>query len=125
MNKIVIDLDGTLTVGGGEYIEVAPRSDVVKALREYHSQGYEIVIYTARNMRTHEGQVGKINIHTVPIILEWLNKHDIPHDELIVGKPWCGPDGFYVDDRAVRPSEFATKSPSEIEGILREDAKCF
>jgi capsule biosynthesis phosphatase len=33
---------------------------------------------------------------------------------VFVGKPWCGHEGFYVDDKTVRPDEFATMSYSEI-----------
>jgi capsule biosynthesis phosphatase len=69
-------------------------------------------------MRTHENNVGKITAHTVPIIIEWLQKHDIPYDEIFVGKPWCGHEGFYVDDRAIRPDEFVRMSKSEIDTLL-------
>lgn len=69
-------------------------------------------------MRTHENNVGKITAHTVPIIIEWLQKHDIPYDEIFVGKPWCGHEGFYVDDRAIRPDEFVRLSKPEIDALL-------
>lgn len=104
MKKLIVDLDGTLTQANtSDYRNVLPRLDVIEQLREYHQLGFEIVISTARNMRTYEGNVGKINIHTLPIITEWLDKHQVPYDEILVGKPWCGHDGFYIDDRAVRP----------------------
>ncbi|MFB2351434.1 hypothetical protein ACETUS_30055, partial [Priestia megaterium] len=77
-----------------------------------------IIICTARNMRTHGGQLGKINALTLPIVLDWLARHDIPYDEIHVGKPWCGTGGFYVDDKAVRPSEFATLTYEEIRALL-------
>ena len=76
-------------------------------------------------MRTYEGNVGKINIHTLPVIIEWLHTHKVPYDEIIVGKPWCGEDGFYIDDRAVRPSEFANLSYFEITQLLEKEVKCF
>jgi capsule biosynthesis phosphatase len=99
--------------------------DVIKKLREYQQQGFSITIFTARNMRTYEGNIGKINIHTLPIIVEWLEKHSVPYDEIIVGKPWCGHDGFYIDDRAIRPSEFASLSVDEINSLLdKEKIKC-
>jgi capsule biosynthesis phosphatase len=69
-------------------------------------------------MRTHENNVGKITAHTVPIIIEWLQKHDIPYDEIFVGKPWCGHEGFYIDDRAIRPDEFVRLSKAEIDDLL-------
>ncbi len=45
-------------------------------------------------MRTYEGNVGKINVNTLPIIIDWLERHNVPYDEIYVGKPWCGHDGF-------------------------------
>ena len=69
-------------------------------------------------MRTHANSIGLINAKTLPIILEWLARHDIPYDEIHVGKPWCGDDGFYVDDKAIRPSELKTMSYDEIRAIL-------
>ena len=126
MKKLVIDLDGTLTTANTtDYRLVSPNMDVIKKLREYQQQGFSITIFTARNMRTYEGSIGKINIHTLPIIVEWLEKHSVPYDEIIVGKPWCGHDGFYIDDRAIRPSEFASLSVDEINSLLdKEKIKC-
>ncbi|MEF1220802.1 HAD hydrolase family protein, partial [Photobacterium damselae] len=101
MKRLIVDLDGTITQANtSDYKNVKPALDVIEKLREYHQQGFEIVISTARNMRTFEGNVGKINIHTLPIIVEWLEKYDVPYDEILVGKPWCGHEGFYIDDRA-------------------------
>lgn len=126
MKKIIIDLDGTLTnLDTSDYTLVSPRIDVVSKLIEYQKVGFYIVISTARNMRTFDGNVGRINVHTLPTIIQWLDKHNVPYDEIIVGKPWCGDDGFYVDDRAVRPAEFANNSFEEIKKILQEDKECF
>lgn len=121
--KIVVDLDNTITVtdSGKPYSEVSPRKDVIDQLRKYREQGFEIVIHTARNMRTYEGNVGKINVNTLPTILAWLEKHGVPHDEVIVGKPWCGHGGFYVDDRAIRPDEFTGKTYDEIRKLIGDN----
>lgn len=120
MKRLIFDLDGTLTVDtpGVPYAEKQPRIDVVERLRECKAQGFEIVISTARNMRTYKEAVGKINVHTLPIILQWLARHNIPFDEVIVAKPWCGVEGFYIDDRAIRPDEFVRLSLSEIREII-------
>ncbi|PSU88822.1 capsular biosynthesis protein [Photobacterium kishitanii] len=125
MSRLIIDLDGTLTQADtSDYQNVKPYSDVIEKLREYHTNGFEIVISTARNMRTFKGNVGKINIHTLPTIVEWLDKHNVPYDEIIVGKPWCGHDGFYIDDRAIRPSEFASLSLEEINILIKKEKVC-
>lgn len=125
MKKLIVDLDGTLTQGDtSDYRNVSPRDDVIEKLRHYKKENFIIVISTARNMRTYEGNVGMINIHTLPIITEWLEKHNVPYDEILVGKPWCGHDGFYIDDRAIRPSEFSELSFEEINEILQREKKC-
>lgn len=122
MKRLIVDLDGTITNGDtSDYLHVSPNLAVIDRLREYQALGFNITISTARNMRTYDGNVGKINIHTLPIITEWLAKHQVPYDEILVGKPWCGKEGFYIDDRAVRPSEFATLSLDEINDLLEKE----
>ena len=117
---VIFDLDGTLTQDDPSlsYADRRPQLDVVSRLREYRALGYVICVQTARNMRTYEGNVGLIAVHTLPVIQAWLTQHDVPHDEILIGKPWCGPDGFYVDDRALRPDEFARLSPTEVPAVI-------
>lgn len=119
MKRIVMDLDETIcTTVNGDYVNSIPKPDVIERMREFKAQGFEIVISTSRNMRTYEGNVGKINANTLPIIVGWLDKHKVPYDEIYTGKPWCGIDGFYVDDRALRPDEFVQLSVEEIRELL-------
>lgn len=125
MKKLIVDLDGTITQADtNDYANVSPDLAVIKQLNHYKELGYTITIHTARNMRTFEGNVGKINIHTLPIISAWLEKHEVPFDEIIVGKPWCGHEGFYIDDRSIRPSEFASMTVKEIEELLAKEKTC-
>lgn len=122
MKKIVIDLDGTLTVDDdSKYSDKSPNIKLIELCKRYKDVGFQIVLSTSRNMRTYEGNVGKINIHTLPGIIAWLDKHGIPYDEIHVGKPWCGHEGFYVDDKAIRPSEFANLSYDEIMDLLSKE----
>lgn len=119
MKNLIIDLDATLTLDAPvPYQEKPINTQVVEKLKEYHTKDFKITIYTSRSMRSSQGNIGKINVETLPQILEWLDKNAIPYDEVIVGKPWCGEEGFYVDDKAIRPSEFATLSYEEILHLL-------
>jgi capsule biosynthesis phosphatase len=124
MKRLVFDLDGTLTHDDASvsYAERRPNAAMVEKLRAYREQGFEIVICSARNMRTYAGDLGKINANTLPVILDWLARHAIPYDEVHVGKPWCGTEGFYIDDKAVRPSEFLALSHEEIHALLAREA---
>lgn len=121
MKKIVIDLDDTISrTEDADYKNSLPIKEVIDLLKEYRRKGFEIAISTSRNMRTFNANVGKINAVTLPVILEWLNVHEVPYDEVYIGKPWCGEEGFYVDDKAIRPSEFLDHSYEEIIEILNK-----
>jgi capsule biosynthesis phosphatase len=115
MKRLIIDLDQTICDSrSGDYENAIPNQQVIEKLREYRETGFAICVYTSRNMRSFEQNIGKINVTTLPLILSWLIKHDVPYDEVVLGKPWCGTDGFYVDDRAIRPSEFVDLHYDEI-----------
>jgi capsule biosynthesis phosphatase len=121
---VVVDVDGTLAGSrrsGQSYAEVPPLSRMVQRMRGLKKQGYWIILYTSRNMRTYGGNIGRIMCHTAPVLVEWLARHEVPYDELHFGKPWCGHGGFYVDDRAIRPREFIALELEEIEAVLRRD----
>ena len=122
MKRLIVDLDDTISkTENGDYCNSKPIREIVDKLKEYSSLGFEIVIHSSRNMRTYESNLGKINIHTLPNIIEWLNNNQVPFDEVYVGKPWCGFDGFYIDDKSIRPSEFVKYSYDEIRILLDQE----
>lgn len=124
---LVMDVDGTIcpTKQSGEsYADLVPDAKIVERMRWYREQGFHLVLQTSRRMRTYGGNVGLINTHMLPELVEWLDRHEIPYDEIHVGKPWAGREGFYVDDRAVRPSEFLALSPKEVAERLARDSVC-
>ena len=119
MKRLIFDLDNTISFTiDSNYIDAKPNLPIIDRMRTYKDNGFEIIISTSRNMRTYKGSIGKINAYTLPIIIEWLDKHNVPYDEIIVGKPWCGTDGFYIDDRAIRPSEFLRYNYNEIINLI-------
>lgn len=113
---LVVDIDGTLAGDAvdGDYAACSVNKPMLERLLLLRSQGVPITLQTARNMRTYAGDVGRINAHTMPILLEWLRHHEVPYDAIVVGKPWPGARGLYIDDRAVRPDEFLSSSPLEL-----------
>ena len=121
---IVMDIDGTLCAKrkpDQSYSDVQPREDVLAALRLYRESGFYVILATSRNMNTYAGNVGLITANTAKTLLAWLDRHEVPYDELHVGKPWGGKGGFYVDDKAIRPSEFLALSYEEIIALVGED----
>ena len=124
MKRLVFDLDNTLcTTENGDYKKSAPDYAMIEKLKQYKSEGFEIIISTSRNVRTYKNDLGKINANTLPIIIDWLKQHEVPFDEVYVGKPWCGNDGFYIDDKAIRPSEFIKYDYDEILSLLMRETK--
>ena len=117
---LIMDIDGTLCPikkKEENYANLVPYDEMIKKLRAYKADGAKIVLFSSRNMNSYNGNLEIINKNTAPIIIEWLKKWDIPYDELLLGKPWPGHKGFYVDDRSVRPDEFLKYSPEELTEI--------
>jgi len=118
---IVIDLDGTLCHLKGQhesYEDVQPRREVVERLRQYRDEGFYVIVTTSRNMNTFDGNLGRINAVTARVATAWLDRHQIPYDEIHFGKPWAGDGGFYVDDHTIRPDEFVAKSYEEVRRLI-------
>jgi capsule biosynthesis phosphatase len=118
--RLIVDVDGTLTRDDSSvpYSERVPRTDVIARIKMLHARGVRIVIYSARNMRTYNGNVGLINKNTLPILMDWLEKHGVCYDEIHMGKPWCGKDGFYIQPRSLRPNSFAALPLETIAAML-------
>jgi len=124
----VFDIDGTICPikkKDEQYIDLVPYKDIVEKIREYKVGGAKIVLFTSRNMNSYNGNLGMINAHTAKVMLQWLEKWDIPYDEIIYGKPWPGHRGFYVDDRSIRPDEFLKYSEEELNEICKKSKEAF
>ena len=124
-NKItlVFDIDGTICPIKKEnekYEDIVPNKEMVDKMREYKKEGAKIVLNTSRNMNSYNGNIGLINAHTAKTLLKWLDKWDIPYDEIVYGKPWNGKKGFYIDDKAIRPKEFLNYTYDEVMKICKD-----
>ena len=106
--RICFDLDNTLCENkkdGEKYEDVLPKPGAIQYLNELRNNGHYIVIFTARNMLTHNNNLGKIIANQAPIVIDWLKKYNIPYDELLFGKPLAD---YYIDDKAIRFTDFKT-----------------
>jgi capsule biosynthesis phosphatase len=113
-NKIVVDLDNTITTdsSSSDYRTKLPNPEVILAIKNAAELELLTVIYSSRNMRTYKDDVKKIDTITRPIAENWLEEKKINYSELILGKPWCGNEGWYVDDRNLNIEEFIFKFTS-------------
>jgi len=121
---LILDVDGTLSIDDASlpYPERRPRTDVIERIRALHRGGVRVILYSARNMRTYAGKVGEINAKTLPDLVIWLDRHKVPYDELHMGKPWCGHNGFYVADQALRPSQLVAQPLGRMDELVAEQA---
>jgi capsule biosynthesis phosphatase len=100
--RIAIDVDGTLCAfkqGNQTYADVAPLPGAVEKVRGMHAAGHYIILMTARHMKTCGGNVGMVVARQGKTLLNWLEQHGIPYDEIWFGKPQAD---VYIDDNAYR-----------------------
>lgn len=100
--RICIDLDGViceLKKEGEKYEDLKPIEGAVETIRKLKDEGHYIIIYTARHMKTCNGNIYEVIAKIGKITLKWLEKHQIPYDEIVFGKPWAD---IYIDDNAFR-----------------------
>jgi len=99
--RICFDLDNTLVSYpkiNNDYTSVEPIQKNIELLKYLKRFNNTIIIYTARRMKTHSGNIGKINADIVKITFDTLEKFNIPYDEIYFGKPYAD---FYIDDLAI------------------------
>ena len=108
---IVIDIDDTICFTNHNYQDAQqkygnalPNNKVIKGMRVLKNLGFHIILLTARRMLTHNGDIEKIIEDVGKITTDWLERYDVPYDELIWGKPYSGT--YYVDDKAMNLEEF-------------------
>ncbi len=124
--SFVFDIDGTICPikrAEEKYEDLVPYENVVDKIRYYKENGAKIILFTSRNMNSYGGNIGVINKKTARVLLDWLDRWEIPYDEIIYGKPWPGKKGFYVDDRTVRPDEFLNCGVEELDRICGESRR--
>jgi len=121
---MVFDIDGTLCPikePHESYRDLLPFPEMVERVRQLHADGWRIILSSSRGMRTYDGNAGEIAKNVLPVVLDWLARHEIPFDEIWMAKPWPGHEGFYVDDRTVRPRELLNHSLEELAAICDRD----
>ena len=101
--RICFDLDNTLVTFPtvpNDYSTVKPIESNILLLRQLKAQGHEIIIHTARRMKTHSHNVGTVIQDIAPQTIQTLNDLHIEYDELLFGKPFAD---IYIDDKAMNP----------------------
>lgn len=110
MPTLVIDIDHTICTPNDsatdtyeKYGKAEPIQTMIDAIRKAKDSGFRIVLFTARRMATHNGNINKVIEDVGDLTKEWLKDNNVPYDELMFGKPNAV---YYVDDKAMTPGQF-------------------
>jgi capsule biosynthesis phosphatase len=100
--RICIDMDGTICKNRSpdqKYSDIDPIEGAVTSLRNLKNQGHYIIIDTARHVRTCNWNEGQIIARQAKVLINWLDKHGIPYDEIWFSKPLAD---VYIDDKGMK-----------------------
>ncbi len=118
--RICIDLDGTICSikqPHETYADVKVLSGAKEMIDSLKADGHEVIINTARNMKTQGHNVGKVLQNVGKITLDWLEKNEIQYDEIFFGKPNAD---VTIDDRVIRFEGWEKLSKEEIEAKAKD-----
>lgn len=102
--RAVFDLDDTICVHENrDYPNAKPIMSVIEKMRRLKREGWEIYIYSARGQVSCKGDIDLIEKRNRDIVQAWLDRHGVPYDKLIFGKPLAD---LYVDDKGISLADF-------------------
>ena len=76
-----------------------PLPGAIDKLKTWKDEGHYIIIFTARHMKTCDGDTGKILARIGAMTLNWLDRYEVPYNEIHFGKPYAD---VYIDDLAIK-----------------------
>lgn len=100
--RICLDLDGVICAikaPNETYADVKPIKGAIEKIKSLKASGHYIIINTARHMKTTDSNLGLLNAKVTKLTLDWLEKNNVPFDEIYFGKPWAH---LYIDVNAYR-----------------------
>lgn len=105
-----VDLDNTLCFPNLDekdtylrYGKATPNWALIDKINRLYDKGDTIILYTARRMLTHNGDLKKIEEDVGDITREWLRRHNVKYHELIFGKIYYD---LLIDDKTITPEDF-------------------
>lgn len=98
-NKVIcFDLDNVVcTTKGSNYKYSKPIKKSINLINKLYSQGYQIIIFTARGMGRFNGNYNMAVKSYRQLTLNQLKKWKIRYHQLILGKPAYD---HFIDDKA-------------------------
>lgn len=96
----MIDIDGTISElkkAGQTYGDLRLNPGAAEKIHALKAAGHYIILQTARHMKTCGGDQGQVVAKIGKATLDWLEKNNVPYDEIYFGKPYAD---IYIDDLA-------------------------
>ena len=122
----IVDIDDTILTtplkenGKYDYDRSEPILPIINKLQTLKQEGHTIFLFTARGMKTYQGDVEIIKQVHRERLEQFIKKWEVPCDNLIFGKPW-GPNPIYLDNRTLSLSSFLLSTPTNFENLIKEE----
>lgn len=122
----IVDIDDTILTtplkenGKYDYDKSEPILPVIAKLQSLKEAGHTIFLFTARGMKTYHGDVNIIEDVHRERLEGFIQRWNVPCDNLIFGKPW-GPNPIYLDNRNLTLSSFLLSEPNNFERLIKDE----
>jgi len=110
---VCFDMDHVIATGsvlevyseeaGWDYAKCTPVEETVRLMNDLREAGVYLVIHTARWEEDRE------------VTEEWLREHEVPYDNLVMGKPSAD---LYIDDRNYPAPYLAPQMTATVSDIM-------
>lgn len=108
---IAVDLDHTLCVPNEngrdseeKYGNAEPIEENIKKVNKLFKEGHKIIIYTARRMLTHKGNVKAVEEDVGQITRDWLRMNGVLFTDIVFGKIYYD---LIIDDKAINVKDWS------------------
>lgn len=101
---LVVDIDDTISITHNRDFENAePIQKVIDKVNQFYDLGWNIVLFTARGMKSSNNNWLKAEIKYREITENWLKKYNVKYNKLKFGKYNAT---YYIDDKNLNINEF-------------------
>lgn len=99
MKRYCFDIDGTIcSITDCKYDDALPFKDRIEYVNFLYDQGNHITYFTARGMRTLNGDIEKVNKTWYELTEIQLSLWGCKYHDLLLGKPSAD---YYIDDKGI------------------------
>lgn len=100
----VFDIDGTICNNTyGKYETAEPNNERIEFINKLYDEGNKIIFFTARGMKTLNGDIGEVYKKYYDFTEMQLKKWKVKYHQLRLGKP---SGDLYIDDKGANDEDF-------------------